>query len=528
MPRAHQESKPRRPGPTMSARAPLLELGRLAADLAQPEDVTGALAQPLSLNQLQQALSHEGNLERLRCFMRKLADGANVTLAAVGGSITAGGSSSVARDLSGTYHMKIYRWLQRRYPQAHIRHATAAIPSVFHEDYMEHCLSMHVPQSADLVLLDTPANLCDKCVEGHCNTCNVALSAIELMLRTLLDLPRRPAVVFVNFFMFWDLHGPKAWKRSDTGKGLRLKTAMNLSFHRQFGHGRHEHMLDELAKYYAAPSVSLRDVIFHDVQTTSHFNGVHVRSLYHDQIHPSARGQTIMAQATLHLLKRAALLSAVHPPSRCGLEAPQLPQPMLADRTRQRMLCLNAHSLRKLPGDCSWAISIADSRRGKGAGMHYLSGDREGDSCQVGLAVLPEDGSGQTSARYVGIAYKASMKSEMGLARVECPARNCACEPLELDARASKLSLQHVTLAPLMVNMTRGAARCDLRFTVLRSKNASGSHFSLAALYVNPYSARWWFGEWLMRRALSSLSQARSADEALLGRQFAVGWEDAP
>ena len=121
----------------MSARAPLLELGRLAADLAQPEDVTGALAQPLSLNQLQQALSHEGNLERLRCFMRKLANGANVTLAAVGGSITAGGSSSVARDLSGTYHMKVYRWLQRRYPQAHIRHATAAIPSVFHEDYME-------------------------------------------------------------------------------------------------------------------------------------------------------------------------------------------------------------------------------------------------------------------------------------------------------------------------------------------------------------------------------------------------------
>ena len=69
-----------------------------------------------------------------------------------------------------------------------------------------------------------------------------------------------------------------------------------------------------------------------------------------------------------------------------------------------------------------------------------------------------------------------------------------------------------------------------LRPTIHRAEeqNASGSQFSLAALYVNPYSARWWFGEWLMRRALSSLSQARSADEALLGRQFAVGWEDAP
>ena len=60
----------------------------------------------------QSSISHEGNLERLRCFLQKLRRGGNLTIAAVGGSITAGASSWVARDLSDTYHVKLHRWLQ--------------------------------------------------------------------------------------------------------------------------------------------------------------------------------------------------------------------------------------------------------------------------------------------------------------------------------------------------------------------------------------------------------------------------------
>ena len=524
--------------------AALRELGRLAADLGKPETVPHALPQPLSVSQLQQTLSHEGNLERLRCFMQKLRDGQNVTLAAVGGSITAGSSTTVSKVLSGTFHMKVHHWLQRRYPQAHIRHATAAIPSVFHEGYMEHCLTGHVAQSADLVLLDTPANLCSKCKneaepavgkmtrkaarkarqqqqdeQGRCPMCDEAMSAIELMLRTLFELPRRPAVVFVNAFMWWDLKGPNGWTR----RGNSLLGLEGLEFHRQWGHGRHEHMLDELAKYYAAPSVSLRDVIFHDGKATAQFNGMPLDKLYKDRIHPSAGGQTIMAQALIYLFKRTALLQAVDPSSRCGFATPPLPPPMLGDRTRQRMQCLNAHALRKLPGDCAWGLSIADSRRGKGAGMHYLSTDRPGARCQMGVSVQPDE----PAARYIGIAYLSTMSGEMGDAHVECPiATSCSCDTVRLQGRAWKQSLQHVRLASLFVNVTRGSTRCDLRFTVTSSENATGARFSIAALVVNPYSERWWFGEWLLRRALSSLAQGHSADEAELGRENAVGWEE--
>tara|TARA_B110001452_G_scaffold18928_1_gene15331 strand:+ start:326 stop:922 length:597 start_codon:yes stop_codon:yes gene_type:complete len=177
--------------------AHIAELGRLAANLARPEQMANPLPQPLSLEQLQQLVSHEGDLERLRCFMQKLRDGRNVTIAAVGGSITAGAATSINRHLGETYHAKLHNWLQQRYERAHLRHATVqrqpctlhipgsidwspraltlvppqvAIPSVYHEDYMEHCLSMHAPRDADLVLLDTPANLCGRChdSEGTC------------------------------------------------------------------------------------------------------------------------------------------------------------------------------------------------------------------------------------------------------------------------------------------------------------------------------------------------------------------------
>ena len=45
------------------------------------------------------------------------------------------------------------------------------------------------------------------------------------------------------------------------------------------------------------------------------------------------------------------------------------------------------------------------------------------------------------------------------------------------------------------------------------------------ALFVNPYSARRFFGEWLMRRALSSLAQGHAADLATFGSEHVLTWD---
>ena len=94
----------------------------------------------LSLSQLQRAISHEGGLERLRCFLHRLQSGTErLTVAAVGGSITAMSSSVVAPSLAATYHVKVHRWLERNggpSPRANLSHSTTAIPSILHKDYL--------------------------------------------------------------------------------------------------------------------------------------------------------------------------------------------------------------------------------------------------------------------------------------------------------------------------------------------------------------------------------------------------------
>eukprot|EP00964_Phaeocystis_antarctica_P139896 scaffold104674_cov34-Phaeocystis_antarctica.AAC.2 len=87
-------------------------------------------------------------------------------------------------------------------------------------------------------------------------------------------------------------------------------------------------MVDELAKYYALPSVSLRDVPHlhpdpnphphphpNPKQVNATFHGVTLQQLYYDRIHPSNLGHTVLALGLAHLFKHAALLAAAQPPA---------------------------------------------------------------------------------------------------------------------------------------------------------------------------------------------------------------------
>ena len=79
-----------------------------------PELPDGLPAGRLSLASVQRAVSHEGGLDRLRHFVQKVRSGANVTIAVLGGSVSAGSSSRVRPDQSGLFHRKVQRWLQKR------------------------------------------------------------------------------------------------------------------------------------------------------------------------------------------------------------------------------------------------------------------------------------------------------------------------------------------------------------------------------------------------------------------------------
>lgn len=165
--------------------------------LWQPEEISDPLPQPLSAEELQQSLSHEGDMLRLRCFVSKLAAGKPVSMAVLGGSVSAGSSSRVRPDQSGLFHRKVQRWLQRRYAPANVSHHNAAMPAV-PPGYMEHCLPLHVPQDVDLVFLEAAANLCGHAGKSGEGACDFGRESVEKILRMLLRYPNRPAVLFVH------------------------------------------------------------------------------------------------------------------------------------------------------------------------------------------------------------------------------------------------------------------------------------------------------------------------------------------
>lgn len=172
---------------------------------------------PLTTTHLQQAVSYEGGLGRLRSFLAKLRAGENFSVAVLGGSVSAGSSSRVRPDQSGLFHRKLQRFLLRRFSQSTIGYVNAAMPAV-PPGYMEQCLSLHVPPSVDLVLLEGSANMCGRSPgpsvqvgDPDTDPCEVGRQSVERMLRQILRFPTAPAVVFVHAFPYWTMKTPKSW-----------------------------------------------------------------------------------------------------------------------------------------------------------------------------------------------------------------------------------------------------------------------------------------------------------------------------
>ena len=334
----------------------------LVAELTTPPTLSDSLPSPLTFTQRRRGVSHEGGLASLSCFLAKLRSGRNVTMAVLGGSVSAGSSSRVRPDQGGLYHRKLHRWLQRRWPRSHIRHINAAMPAV-PPGYMEQCLDLHVPPDVDLVLLEAAANMCgggggesgagSASPSSSTAPCDAGRESVERMLRQLLRFrPGLPAAILVHAFPFWTMQTPKSWYMryhaaaaaehehergaSRGGKAARKRRGsittpprvrlrrtsrsalpsaplsrvedLAFGFHTQWGHAANEDLLEALGRYYDLPSVSLRNVVWHAMKANRTFNGLRLHELYYDRIHPSNSGHTILAESLIHLMKRANLV----------------------------------------------------------------------------------------------------------------------------------------------------------------------------------------------------------------------------
>ena len=130
-----------------------------------------------------------GSLSRLAAVGERLRRGCPLRFAALGGSSTAG--HALQRWSPALFHSLLLRHINASFPHAEHRHANAGTPGTG-PVYMDKCLRYELPgwlEQLDLVTLEYTQN----------NQYFADKVSLERLIRRLLALPSRPAVVLVSF-----------------------------------------------------------------------------------------------------------------------------------------------------------------------------------------------------------------------------------------------------------------------------------------------------------------------------------------
>jgi len=265
-------------------------------------------ARLLSPSAAARGLSHLGPAHRLRRFLHRAARGSKggarpLRVAAVGGSVSWG--SAVERG-SEDWPSVVTRRLRDYYPRAKFELTNGCVPAA-PASFTSACLQKLVPGDADLVFVEFAVNESGAGEKGEPAEEGRAAAAAryERLLRKLLRLPRRPAVVLVQLPAVGMAMGEgHPWRR---GYGQTVEDALSA-----------------IGAYYDAPAVSLRSAAWRLAR--EHAHGLNWTDFYdspsgdrYDFIHPLAPGHRAVADLVLHALGEVALGLALRPWSGGGL-----------------------------------------------------------------------------------------------------------------------------------------------------------------------------------------------------------------
>ncbi|GIM15714.1 hypothetical protein Vretimale_18452 [Volvox reticuliferus] len=144
------------------------------------------------------AQSFFGDHARLRAALKRYQDGANLTIVTVGGSITAGQGAVDAPPYP--------KWLQfvldANLPDKdRVRVHNGAVPGTSSQ-YMSSCHNVHVPREADVIFVEYAVND-EEMPMPHMN--NQIRRPYERLLRKLLGYPKRPAVVLMHAYRWFQI-----------------------------------------------------------------------------------------------------------------------------------------------------------------------------------------------------------------------------------------------------------------------------------------------------------------------------------
>lgn len=177
----------------------------VASSRLAPASWEGSYNFTLSQQDRQQALVSRGGMAaRARRALHKLAAGLPIRMAFLGGSITQGhGSSEYGKT---DFVTTVFDWIRKAFPHPDHQLTNGAVAGVG-SLYFALCSEWHMPENPDLVVLEFNIN------DGGEARGGPIRRAHERLIRKLLNLPSRPAVVELSFMHYqqpewWDMDSP--------------------------------------------------------------------------------------------------------------------------------------------------------------------------------------------------------------------------------------------------------------------------------------------------------------------------------
>ena len=446
----------------------------------------------LSDAQLASSVAHGGDGMRVRRFMGLLTAGQPVSMAVVGGSISAGATYTTLRGdkASWLWHRLFFDWLNASFPHRANSQFNGALPAST-PGYVESCITLHVPVASDLVFVEYAANFDNP-------------RAYERLLRRLLRYRPQPAIILLNMPYFFG---------NDLARNIDQSlptTARDLNFTFQDTMAA-ENSITLLAQHYGVPSLSMRNALFHEMQANV-TEAMRLKDVMLDRVHPSVRGHQYAAALAVGFLRREMLLMAATASAR-GASLPtnqtlhggersrrQMPPPMYAgNEDDSAYVCVRGKELLPLV-------------KSYGGWEYRVEGDRFSNP-KPGLVATTPGKRLELCWQPPQLWHKATIKfgyltsyEQMGRANYSCSG-SCSCRAGIIDAYTHRRRSVHWVTSLSVVSM-QGARRrrggghstplrqvgeatgcCMLSITTMADPKGARNKFKVLSLYVASRSA---------------------------------------
>ncbi|EFJ44198.1 hypothetical protein VOLCADRAFT_106525 [Volvox carteri f. nagariensis] len=375
----------------------------------------------------------------------------------------------VSNRANASWFGLVAHWLARGYPSVNITARNGAVPAT-QASYMVMCLDQWVDPDVDLVFVEYILNngIDDRVFN------NPVVQVMERLIRRLMDLPGKPAVVlmqasiFVRLSVCLSLRPPISPRRSGR---LNRTRHFPCRTHPSPGTGA-------LAQYYDVQYLSLRTALYR-LAAVDQKDGFRWNQMFVDH-HPGDAGNHVMADLVAYMIQNTALDLMLDPITVAETQAldQALPPPMYDGNVPPAAsMCLTGERF-------SDAVVFS-------SGFNYTNEGTSPDKPKWGyVATSPgatlvmrfDTSRPHMSPSDLVSLYLFHLKSyeHMGMAGLTCTA-GCYCDAVEVDGHVAEHWSQ-MCHARFQVSQ---AAACEVTLTVLSTTNSGEHKFKVSGMILS-------------------------------------------